>query len=493
MTDFASLGLSAPLLSALNAQKFNTPTPIQAGTIPAILAGEDVLGIAQTGTGKTAAFGLPVLQKLAGYQGHPDRKTATAIILAPTRELAGQIADSLRPFAKRLRLSLTAVFGGVGKGPQIRDLSRGVDLLIATPGRLRDLMEMRAVTLAQTEILILDEADRMLDMGFAPEVKRLAAEMPSARQTVLFSATMPKDIKALANTLMSNPTEVSVAPESTPVDRIDQSVRFLERARKLPALRKIVEDIDRPRIIAFTRTKRGADKVAKGLKADGIRVAAIHGDKSQAARQRALADFAKGRIGVLVATDLAARGIDVDHVSHVINYDVSVDPESHVHRIGRTARNGATGTAITFCAPDELEALQAIEKITRLTIRVDEDHPDHLPDIAAQAAVAPKPARRRPGGKPNGRNGAKSGAKPSRGRHRGKPRSGRGQEHGDSNGQAQGRGEERRQEQGKSPANNNANDANNKGHNNASKNRRSKPRRPKPKNQRSDGGTQKAA
>lgn len=397
MTDFASLGLNGALLSALKAHKFITPTPIQAGAIPAVLAGEDVLGIAQTGTGKTAAFGLPVLQTLSDYQGRPAPKTATAVVLCPTRELAVQITESLRPFAKRLRLSLTAVYGGVGKGPQIRDTARGVDLLVATPGRLRDLMEMRAVSLTQTEILILDEADRMLDMGFAPEVKRLAADMPVERQTVLFSATMPKEIRALANTLMTHPKEISVAPESTPVERIVQAVRFLERSRKLPALRRYLDAIDHPRLIAFTRTKRGADKLAKGLKADGIKVASIHGDKSQAARQRALGDFTKGRIGVLVATDLAARGIDVDAVSHVVNYDVPVDPESYVHRIGRTARNGATGTAITFCSPDELEALRAVEKVTRLSITVDAGHPDHLADVADRATASAAPGGHKPG------------------------------------------------------------------------------------------------
>lgn len=414
---FEDLNLIGPILGALRNQGFSAPTPIQAQAIPPALEGKDVLGIAQTGTGKTAAFTLPILQHLSALKGKPAPKTARVLILSPTRELAAQIHQSVQSFSRRMRLSSAVVFGGVGKGPQARQCQRGLDILVATPGRLRDLMEDGAIGLQDVSILVLDEADRMLDMGFAPEVRRLAKAMPHDRQTVLFSATMPKDIAALAAELMTDPVRVEVAPESTPVDRIDQKLLFVDRVRKAPLLRRILEEEGVERAIIFTKTKRGADKVCKNLKQDGFKAAAIHGDKSQGARRQALADFAKGRTTILVATDLAARGIDVDGITHVINYDLPVDAESYVHRIGRTARAGNTGIALSFCAPDEVEFLQAIQKLTKLTIPVEEEHPFHAEEAAALAV--------------SGKNGPKGHAKPSRNRgpkrrgNGGPPRSGK--------------------------------------------------------------------
>ncbi len=425
---FESLNLIGPLLGALRSQGFNTPTPIQAQAIPPMLEGRDVLGIAQTGTGKTAAFALPILQFLADQKGKPAPRTARVLILSPTRELAGQINDSIAGFASRLRLSQACVFGGVGKGPQARICSRGVDILVATPGRLRDLMEDGAISLQAVQILVLDEADRMLDMGFAPEVRRFAKTMPADRQTVLFSATMPTDIRVLANELMRDPVRVEVTPQSTTVERIAQKVMFVERSRKAPLLRQILSGEDVGRVIVFTRTKRGADKVSQGLKADGISAAVIHGDKTQGARKQALADFTRGRVAVMVATDLAARGIDVEGITHVINFDLPVDAESYVHRIGRTARAGASGIALSFCAPDEADALQAIQKLTRTTIPVDDTHPYHAPEAAAAALVRSnavpqgrgKPSRGRGAGPkpytsgPTSNNGPKRSGKPFR-------------------------------------------------------------------------------
>ena len=384
---FEDLGLVGPILGALRNQGFTHATPIQAQAIPPALEGRDVLGIAQTGTGKTAAFALPALQYLDGLKGKPAPKTCRVLVLSPTRELASQIHDSVKSFANRMRLSVISVFGGVGKVPQARACARGVDILIATPGRLRDLMEDGAIGLQDVQILVLDEADRMLDMGFAPEVRRLAAVMPKERQTVLFSATMPKDIRTLAHELMRDPVKVEVTPESTTVDKIEQKVMFVDRVRKAPLLRKILADDGVDRVIVFTRTKRGADKVCSGLKADGFSVAAIHGDKTQGARKQALADFARGKVSVLVATDLAARGIDVQGITHVVNYDLPVDAENYVHRIGRTARNGESGIALSFCSPDEVEFLMAIQKATRMDVPVDRDHSYHSNEASGLAEV----------------------------------------------------------------------------------------------------------
>ena len=407
---FENLNLIDPILGALSSQGFKIPTPIQAQAIPPMLEGRDVLGIAQTGTGKTAAFALPILQHLAKQQGMPAPRTTRVLILSPTRELAGQINDSITAFASRMRLSQACVFGGVGKGPQARIVSRGVDILVATPGRLRDLMEDNAISLKDVQILVLDEADRMLDMGFAPEVRRFAKTMPTNRQTVLFSATMPADIRVLANELMRDPVRVEVTPQSTTVDRIAQKVLFVDRSRKAPLLRQILQGDNVGRVIVFTRTKRGADKVSQGLKADGIGAAVIHGDKTQGARKQALADFTKGRVSVMVATDLAARGIDVEGVTHVINFDLPVDAESYVHRIGRTARAGASGIALSFCAADEAESLQAIEKLTKTSIPVDDSHTYHSQE-AAQAALSRNPPSNKGRSKPSrGRGG--NGPKP---------------------------------------------------------------------------------
>jgi ATP-dependent RNA helicase RhlE len=417
---FEDLSLVKPLMDALRAQRFTAPTPIQARAIPPAMQGRDVLGIAQTGTGKTAAFLLPILQKLDAMEGKPAPRTARALILSPTRELAAQIHDGVKALGGRMRVSSACVFGGVGKGPQAKQVIRGVDILVATPGRLRDLMEDRAVGLQDVSFLVLDEADRMLDMGFAPEVRRLAKAMPSDRQTVLFSATMPADIAKLANELMRDPVRIEVAPQATTVERIDQKVLFVDRAKKAQLLRDLLTGDTIERAIVFTRTKRGADKVCKHLKAGGFGAVAIHGDKTQGARKQALADFTRGRAPILVATDLAARGIDVDGISHVINYDMPVDAEGYVHRIGRTARAGASGVALSFCAADEVDLLKAVQKVTRQTIPVDIDHAFHSEDAAeagARGVAVPRPkqgGRPAPHAKPSRPRGAKPGNGPKR-------------------------------------------------------------------------------
>jgi ATP-dependent RNA helicase RhlE len=419
---FSDFEIGAPLLDALKSLGFDTPTPIQAQAIPPALEGRDVLGIAQTGTGKTAAFALPLLQKLSAAKSKPAPGTTRVLILSPTRELAAQIHESIVALSSRMRVSSACVFGGVGKGPQAQKCRRGLDILVATPGRLRDLMEDRAIQLGAVETLVLDEADRMLDMGFAPEVRRLAKAMPSARQTVLFSATMPNDIAKLAGEMMRDPVRVEVTPQATTVERIDQKVLFVARNRKAPLLRRILDGDGVERVIVFTRTKRGADKVCRQLKADGYGAAAIHGDKTQGARKQALADFARGRARIMVATDLAARGIDVDGITHVVNYDMPVDAESYVHRIGRTGRAGKAGIALSFCAPDEVEALQAVQKITRTILPVDDGHADHLPDAAQDAlrkgggtGSTAKQAGNKPprAGKPAGQRPRRGKAKPA--------------------------------------------------------------------------------
>lgn len=412
---FEDLNLIKPLMDALNAQRFTTPTPIQARAIPPALAGRDVLGIAQTGTGKTAAFVLPILQKLDALQGNPAPRTARVLILSPTRELAAQIHDHIKVLSGRMRVSTACVFGGVGKTPQARQLHRGVDILVATPGRLRDLMEDRAVGLQDVTTLVLDEADRMLDMGFAPEVRRFAKTMPTERQTVLFSATMPADIAKLADELMRKPVRVEVAPQSTTVERIAQKVLFVDRSQKAALLRDLLTGDTIERAIIFTRTKRGADKVCKHLKAGGFGATAIHGDKTQGARKQALADFTRGRAPILVATDLAARGIDVDGISHVINYDMPVDVESYVHRIGRTARAGASGIALSFCAADEADILKAVQKLTRQEIPVELEHNFHSDEAATAAARATAGAGSASVRPARGKGPAAHG-KPSRGR-----------------------------------------------------------------------------
>lgn len=369
MSDFLELGLSAPILGALRAKGYSTPTPIQFQAIPPVLAGHDLCGIAQTGTGKTAAFALPILERLSASPQRREQHACRALILSPTRELASQIADSFRAYGSGLRLSTGVVFGGVPMGRQRQQLARGVDVLVATPGRLLDLTDNRALALSSVQILVLDEADRMLDLGFAPALKRIVKLLPRRRQTLLFSATMPKAIAALAEEYLTDPVKLVVAPAAMTVDRVDQRVVFVRTDRKRDLLATMLRDPALARVLVFTRTKHGADRVVRHLARAGLEASAIHGNKSQPQRERALAGFRDGQARVLVATDVAARGIDVEGVSHVINFELPNVPEDYVHRIGRTARAGAAGIAIAFCSEEERPYLRNIEKLTRRSVR----------------------------------------------------------------------------------------------------------------------------
>ncbi|MFC4351850.1 DEAD/DEAH box helicase [Fodinicurvata halophila] len=369
MTSFNDLGLNAELLKALSAQNFETPTPIQSRAIPLVLQEKDLLGIAQTGTGKTAAFGLPLLQRLKSQDRRPVPKSCRALILSPTRELAGQIADNLCSYAKFSRQHIACVVGGVPVRKQAIALNKGVDVLVATPGRLLDLVDQRAVQLQDVEVLVLDEADQMLDLGFIHALDRIAKLVPSQRQTLLFSATMPKSIASLAARFLRDPVRVEVSAAATPVERIDQKIAFVQGGGKANLLREILSEAPDARALVFTRTKRGADRVSRDLETAGLQADALHGNKSQSQRERALGAFRKGKARVLVATDIAARGIDVSGITHVINYDLPNVPESYVHRIGRTARAGASGLAISFCSPDEHAYLRDIERLTGSAIQ----------------------------------------------------------------------------------------------------------------------------
>jgi ATP-dependent RNA helicase RhlE len=389
LTDFSDLGLSAPILGALAAEGYTAPTPIQSQAIPPILSGRDLCGIAQTGTGKTAAFALPILQHLSTAPQRPASQTCRALVLSPTRELASQIADSFRAYGAGMRLATAVVFGGVPIGRQRQQLARGVDILVATPGRLLDLIDNRWLSLSSVQVLVLDEADRMLDLGFIHALKRIVKLLPRQRQTLLFSATMPKAIAALAEDYLHEPVKVVVTPAATTVERVDQRVVFVPSERKRDLLATILRDPDFARVLVFTRTKHGADRVVRHLAASGIEAAAIHGNKSQPQRERALAGFRDGQSRVLVATDIAARGIDVDSVSHVINFELPNVPEDYVHRIGRTARAGAGGIAIAFCSDDERPYLRDIEKLTRSPIQTQ-------PLPAAIAAQRSEPVDQRP-------------------------------------------------------------------------------------------------
>ena len=372
---FESLGLSQPVLRALALKEYATPSPIQTQAIPTLLKGRDLLGIAQTGTGKTAAFMLPSIDRLRAATRVPRPTSCRMLVLAPTRELASQIAESAMAYGRFARLSVTTAFGGVPIGKQRRALERGVDLLVATPGRLLDLIEQRFLTLREVEILVLDEADQMLDLGFIHALKRIVQMVPDKRQTLFFSATMPKTIRELADKFLSDPAEVRVAPAATTVERVEQFVSFCQQSEKQALLTMMLrvgfsEKGSMERVLVFTRTKHGADRVVKLLAGNGIAAAAIHGNKSQPQREKALAAFKAGGVPILVATDIAARGIDVTGVSHVVNFELPNVPEQYVHRIGRTARAGATGVAIGFCAEDERAFLRDIEKLTRVRIDV---------------------------------------------------------------------------------------------------------------------------
>jgi ATP-dependent RNA helicase RhlE len=371
-TYFQSLGLAPALLEAIRQQGYTSSTPIQAQAIPAILEGRDVQGIAQTGTGKTAAFALPILHRLLDNPVRAGRNCCRALILSPTRELAGQIAESFRAYGRHTGLKTSLVYGGVPKHPQARALSSGTDILVATPGRLLDHLSDRTIRLDATGILVLDEADHMLDLGFILPIRKIAALLPREHQSLFFSATMPKEIASLASQLLRNPVHVAVAPVATTVERVEQRVIFVDTARKRQMLTEFLRKTQAGRTLVFTRTKIGADRVVEFLDKAGLSSAAIHGDKSQAQRERSLAAFRKGQIGVLVATDIAARGIDIDGVTHVINFDLPNVPESYVHRIGRTARAGNAGMAISFCDASERAHLRGIEKLIRIRLKVSE-------------------------------------------------------------------------------------------------------------------------
>ncbi len=372
MTSFADLGLPTPILKALETEGYTHPTPIQAQAIPHVLLGRDVQGIAQTGTGKTAAFALPILQRLLADKKPAIRRGCRVLVLSPTRELASQIAESFRNYGRHTGLRTALMFGGVPKGRQASAVAAGIDVLVATPGRLLDHMHDGAVTVAGTEILVLDEADHMLDLGFIVPIRKIVGHISTKRQTLFFSATMPKEIASLAGSMLRDPVHVAVTPVAKTADRVEQKVIFVEAARKRQVLAELLRDKTMGRTLVFTRTKHGADKVTHHLEAVGQPAAAIHGNKSQPQRERALAAFRDGRIRVLVATDIAARGIDVDGVTHVINFDLPNVPEAYVHRIGRTARAGHAGIAISLCDSTERAYLRGIEKLIRARLPVEE-------------------------------------------------------------------------------------------------------------------------
>jgi len=423
LTSFNDFGLAEPITRALSEEKYVTPTPIQAQAIPVLLQGRDLIGIAQTGTGKTAAFALPILNRLATARARPESKTCRVLVLSPTRELSGQILDSFRAYGRHLRIQTALAIGGVSMGKQVRSLLNGVDVLVATPGRLLDLMQSNAVRLNKIDTFVLDEADRMLDMGFINDIRRIVTKLPAQRQTLLFSATMPQDIAELAKQMLKDPATVAVTPVASTAERIAQRIVHLDRGAKQGTLAEILRTEPVDRALVFTRTKHGADKVVRGLEKSGIPAAAIHGNKSQGQRERVLADFRSGKVRTLIATDIAARGIDVDGVSHVINYDLPNIPESYVHRIGRTARAGAEGVAISLCSADELPYLKDIEKLIKMSIPATGE-----PQRGHQAAQRPAQHAHNGGGR-NDRNGR--GNKHRRGgdgdrRHGGRPEHNRG-------------------------------------------------------------------
>ena len=406
MTLFSDFGLAAPIEKALAGEGYTTPTPIQTQAIPFVMNGRDLCGIAQTGTGKTAAFALPILHRLNANPKPRKPKSPRVLVLSPTRELSGQIADSFKAYGRNLRLTTEVVFGGVTISRQEKALAQGVDVLVATPGRLIDLVDRRSLFLRDIEILVLDEADQMLDLGFIHALKRIVTLLPKERQSLFFSATMPKTISTLADSFLRDPAHVAVTPVATTAERVEQSVIFVPTNRKQVLLETLLRDPSVERVLVFTRTKHGADKVVRGLDKAGIAGAAIHGNKSQPQRERALAGFRDGSCRVLVATDIAARGIDVEGVTHVINYDLPNVPESYVHRIGRTARAGATGLAISFCNDEEKAYLKDIEKLTRLKVPV-MPLPEGLPaaPAASESGERREPQRGRPAPHARGHKG----------------------------------------------------------------------------------------
>ena len=414
---FNELQLIAPLLRAVAAEGYSEPTPIQRECIPHVLAGRDLLGCAQTGTGKTAAFALPILQRFASKPAPRGKRPIRALVLTPTRELAAQVAESFETYGKGLGLWVACIFGGVGQSPQVTKLRRGIDVLVATPGRLLDLANQGEVDFRQLEVFILDEADRMLDMGFLPDVRKVISTIPKRRQTLLFSATMPNDIRELAGHILIDPVHVAVTPVASTAEKIEQSVFFVSKSNKRALLGHVLREPAMNRVLVFTRTKHGANRVVKELMRDEIQAQAIHGNKSQSARERALSQFKNGETRVLVATDIAARGLDVEGISHVVNFDLPEVAESYVHRIGRTARAGAGGIAYSFCDADEQPLLRAIERLIQMRVQVISDQPyaEHHPQVIDPPRAArggPKrPGNSRPGNSRPG-NGRPSNTRP---------------------------------------------------------------------------------
>lgn len=439
--NFNELGLAAPILAALSAGPYKTPTPIQAQAIPHVMQGRDLLGIAQTGTGKTAAFALPILHRLAqpgpdGRRPKAQPRACRVLVLSPTRELASQIAERFSFYGARLGVTVAVVFGGVSPGPQIRQLSQGVDVLVATPGRLLDHLGERHIRLDLTEIVVLDEADQMFDLGFVVPIRKIAAQLPQRRQSLFFSATMPDDIAKLASGFLRDPVRVAVTPVAATADRVQQRVIHVESGAKRALLSELLKDDSIHRTLIFTRTKRGADKVSRHLEQSGVSAAAIHGNKSQAQRERALAAFRDGKVRALVATDIAARGLDIPQVSHVINFELPNVPESYVHRIGRTARAGREGIAIALCDHEERSYLRDIERLIRQTIPA-EDRRGTIKVEAEPAAASPRSGQPQRHSGHRSQDNRKSDARGheanrSQGRHRsgGKPQHARKHGHG---------------------------------------------------------------
>jgi ATP-dependent RNA helicase RhlE len=402
---FSELGLAEPIQRALTARNHVIPTPIQARAIPVILAGRDLLGIAQTGTGKTAAFALPILHQLSRTRGNNGARSPRALVLAPTRELAIQIGEEFRAYGKYLQLRQTVIFGGVSQKPQDTALSRGVEIVVATPGRLLDLMGQRRVGLGAVEFLVLDEADRMLDMGFARDVRKIISALPKRHQSLLFSATMPAEIARLSGEILTYPIRVEVTPRATPIEHLEQNIYHVDAAGKGALLASILDDPALSRVLVFARTKHRANRVAERLDKCGVAAEAIHGNKSQGARQRALKRFRDGNARVLVATDIAARGIDVDGVTHVINYELPNEPESYVHRIGRTARAGAGGVALSLCDPTERGYLRDIERLIRSQLTVIGKEPAATAPVGGDKAKKPHGEPGHTRGQPRWRSG----------------------------------------------------------------------------------------
>ena len=428
---FADLGLSAALLQALADEGYTTPTPIQTKAIPHVLAGRDLFGCAQTGTGKTAAFALPLIDRMLADPRKPAPRRCRVLVLAPTRELAAQIFESFKAYGRHAKTRAAVIYGGVGQHQQARAMMNGVDVLVATPGRLLDLVGQRLVDLRAVEYLVLDEADRMLDMGFIHDMRKIIAMLPSDRQTLFFSATLPAEVRELADSMLRDPLEVKTAPQATPAETVSQSVFFVAKKEKKALLVKLLAEEATGRVIVFARTKHGADKLHRDLDKVGIRAAAIHGNKSQAQRERALADFKSPRPPVLIATDIAARGIDVDDVAHVVNYELPHEPETYVHRIGRTGRAGQSGAAVSFCDADERPRLVAIERLLKRSIPARNEPPAWSGSASGDEPSTGGQRSERSGGRGQrrGRRGNSRGGQPAQGGGRGHSQGGRDQGH----------------------------------------------------------------